>query len=149
MYEIPLKQVIDSTLDNLKNVLSTDTVIGEPITVGEGTIIIPISKVSVGFTSGGVDFDGKSPVKRETPHFGGGNAAGMSVTPKGFLVINGNDVKLLNIENPTGDLASTVTELINKSPEFFAKAKDFFKKGKEKKTTTVTEEKITVEENVK
>ena len=126
--EIPLKQVIDATLENLKNIMSTDTVIGEPKTVLEDTVIIPVSKVSVGFTSGGVDFDGK---KTDNKHFGGGNGAGMSVSPIAFLVISQNGVELLNINKESSNsLADTVSDFVTKSPELITRLKAAFKKDK-------------------
>lgn len=142
--DMPLKQVIDATLENLKNIMSTDTVIGEPITVMEETVIIPVSKVSVGFTSGGVDFDGK---RTDNKHFGGGNGAGMSVSPIAFLVVTKNGVELLNInKESTNTLADTVSEFITKSPELISKLKTTFKKDKKQ---TETEEKIdSAEESV-
>ena len=126
--EMPLKQVIDATLENLKNIMSTDTVIGAPVTVMEDTVIIPVSKVSVGFTSGGVDFDGK---RTDNKHFGGGNGAGMSVSPIAFLVINKDGVQLLNISKDSSNtLADTVSDFITKSPELISKLKTTFKKDK-------------------
>lgn len=134
--EMPLRQVIDATLENLKNIMSTDTVIGEPMTVMEDTVIIPVSKVSVGFTSGGVDFDGK---KTDNKHFGGGNGAGMSVSPIAFLVVTKNGVELLNINKETQNtLADTVSDFVSKSPELISKLKATFKK--DKKEPEVTEE---------
>ena len=139
--EMPLKQVIDATLENLKNIMSTDTVIGEPITVMEDTVIIPVSKVSVGFTSGGVDFDGK---RTDNKHFGGGNGAGMSVSPIAFLVVTKNGVELLNInKTTTNTLADTVSDFVTKSPELISKLKATFKKenkDKEQKEETAKEE---------
>ena len=138
--EIPLKQVIDATLENLKNIMSTDTVIGEPKTVLEDTVIIPVSKVSVGFTSGGVDFDGK---RTDNKHFGGGNGAGMSVSPIAFLVISKTGVELLNInKESSGSLADTVSDFVTKSPELITRLKNAFKKDKkEDDKSTASDEK--------
>lgn len=126
--DMPLKQVIDATLENLKKVMSTDTVIGEPVHVLDNTIIIPVSKVSVGFTSGGVDFDSKK--NSDKKHFGGGNGAGMSVTPVAFLVVRDSGVEILNI-NKESSKGDTLSELITKAPDLFNKVKDAFKKKKE------------------
>lgn len=135
--DMPLKQVIDATLENLKNIMSTDTVIGEPITVMEDTVIIPVSKVSVGFTSGGVDFDGK---RTDNKHFGGGNGAGMSVSPIAFLVVTKNGVELLNINKESSNtLADTVSQFIAKSPELISKLKETFKKDKKSEVDETTE----------
>jgi sporulation protein YtfJ len=131
--DMPLKQVIDSTLENLKKVMSTDTVIGEPIHVLENTVIIPVSKVSVGFTSGGVDFDSKK--SNDNKHFGGGNGAGMTVSPIAFLVVRDSGVEILNVnKESSASAADSIAELITKAPDLFNKVKDGFKKGKEEKT---------------
>ena len=138
--EIPLKQVIDSTLENLKNIISTDTVIGEPINVLEGTVIIPVSKVSVGFTSGGVDFEGK---KNADKHFGGGNGAGMSVSPIAFLVITKDGVELLNINKSApaaNTLADTVSDFVTKSPDLITRLKEAFSKKKNTETEDPSED---------
>ena len=142
--EMPLKQVIDSTLENLKNIMSTDTVIGQPMHVMEDTVIIPVSKVSVGFTSGGVDFDSKTTANK---HFGGGNGAGMSVNPIAFLVVTKNGVELLNINKEyTNTLADTVSDFVAKSPDLISKFKEVFNKEKKEETT---EESTEVEEETK
>ena len=132
MHEIPLKQVIDASLENIKKVLDADAVVGTPITLPGDVTIIPISKVSCGFTSGGVDFDSKSNPRRDIPHFGGGNGAGLSVTPLTFLVISNGEVKLMNVNGTNvsseSAIVNTISDLVDKSPAIFAKIKSFFKK---------------------
>lgn len=133
MNDIPLKQVIEASVENLKKAMSVDTVIGSPITLPDSTVIIPISKVSVGFTSGGVDFDSKNNPNRQDPHFGGGNGAGMSVTPVGFLVCSGGDVRMVNVNSGSSgssDLVGSISDLIQKSPSIIEKLKSAFKKKK-------------------
>lgn len=134
MNEIPLKQVIDSSLSNIKSFLNADTVVGTPITLPGDVVVVPISKVSCGFTSGGVDFDSKINPKRDQPHFGGGNGAGVSVTPVTFLVISDGTVRLMNV-NGTGvssdsAIVNVISDLIDKSPALFGKLKAMFKKNK-------------------
>ena len=141
--DMPLKQVIDATLENLKKVMSTDTVIGEPVHVMENVTIIPVSKVSVGFTSGGVDFDSKK--SSDKKHFGGGNGAGMSVTPVAFLVVSADgNVNILNIGAPTAgnaapapaastpvDTVSQVVGFLERSPDLIERIKGVFTKKNE------------------
>lgn len=132
MNDIPLKQVIEASLENIKNVLDADTVVGTPISLPNDVTIIPISKISCGFTSGGVDFDSKHNPRRETPHFGGANGAGISVTPMTFLVISGSDVRLMNVNGTSASsdsaIVNTISDLVDKSPSIIAKIKSFFKK---------------------
>ncbi len=132
---MPLKQVIDSTLENLKKVMSTDTIIGEPIHVLDNTVIIPVSKVSVGFTSGGVDFDSR---KNADKHFGGGNGAGMSVSPIAFLVVRDTGVEILNI-NKDSSASDALGDLITKAPDLINRVKDTFKKNKTAETEKTEE----------
>jgi len=125
MNDIPLKQVIDASLENLKEVISVDNVIGKPISLPDGTVVIPVSKVSVGFTSAGVDFDGKHNPTRQQPHFGGGNGAGMTVTPLSFLVISNGNVQLLNVNDASapsqGNIVGTISDMVDRSPEIIDK----------------------------
>ena len=102
--------------------MSTDTVIGEPIHVNEKVTIIPVSKVSVGFTSGGVDFDSKK--NNDNKHFGGGNGAGMTVSPIAFLVVSDSGVEILNVNKEPSGAADTISDLIAKAPDLVNKVKD-------------------------
>ncbi len=134
MNEIPLKQVIDASVENLKKAMSVDTVIGSPITLPDSTVIIPVSRVSVGFTSGGVDFDSKNNPKRDDPHFGGGNGAGMAVNPVGFLICSSGDVRFLPVSGgaPAGsdNIVGSITDLLEKSPSIIENLKSAFSKKK-------------------
>ncbi len=143
MQDIPLKQVIDSSLENIKKVLDADSVVGTPLTLPGDVTIVPISKVSCGFTSAGVDYDSKNNPRRDVPHFGGGNAAGLSVTPLTFLVISGGEVRLMNV-NGTGvstesALVSTIADLVDKSPAIIEKIKNYIKKLTAKDSDDETE----------
>ncbi len=132
MHEIPLKQVIEASLENIKKVLDADTVVGTPISLPNDVTIIPISKISCGFTSGGVDFDSKINPKRDVPHFGGANGAGVTVTPMTFLVISGTDVRIMNVNGTSASsdsaIVNTISDLVDKSPSIIAKIKSYFKK---------------------
>lgn len=148
--EMPLKQIIDASLSKIGSVADVNTVIGEPITLPDGIIVIPFSKVSVGFASGGADYDGKilpSDKKAEKspekpPHFAGGNGAGVSVTPLGFLVIDKNGVRMLDLKHtesfsgesdPVSKVLNSVNSIIDKAPALAMKLKDVFAKTKSEK----------------
>ena len=145
MNEIPLKQVIDASLENIKKVLDANAVVGTPITLPGDVTIIPISKVSCGFTSGGVDFDSKNNPRRDMPHFGGGNGAGMSVTPLTFLIVSKGEVRLMNVNGTNASsesaLVNTISDLVDKSPAIIEKIKSYFAKPKAEK---VSEEESTI-----
>ena len=97
MAESKLKEIIQTSLASIREVIDANTIIGEPIEIGNGsgTVIIPVSKVSMGYASGGVDYFGKNVSPAENmSNFGGGGGTGVSVSPVGFLVVkeDGRDV---------------------------------------------------------
>lgn len=138
MAEMPLSEVIKTSLESIKNVLDANTVIGEPITVLEDTAIVPISKISVGFASAGAEYNGKKEMKNK--NFGGGGGTGVTLTPICFIVVNrSGEVKMLNVESNSGysgnegyvGIVNAIDELINKAPGMVEKVKDMFAKDKE------------------
>ena len=128
-----LNEVIKTAIDNLQQIVDANTIIGTPINTDSGTTIIPVSKVSIGIASGGVDYVTNKNTALQ--NFGGGNGAGMSVTPVAFLVIRDTGVEILNI-NKESSKGDTLSELITKAPELFNKVKDAFKKKKEEPEET-------------
>ena len=136
MADSPISEIIKTALEGIKQTADTNTVIGEPMTVMEHTVIIPVSKVSCGIATGGTDFGGK---KKETKkNFGGGGGTGITVTPVAFLIINADgDVKMLNVGENSGfatskvtDTLATVDGIIDKAPEMLEKVVDLFKSDK-------------------
>ncbi len=137
MADMPLSEVIRSSLESIRQVLDTNTIIGEPIQVLGDTVIIPISKISVGFASAGAEYSGKKEVKN--PKFGGGGGTGVTLTPLCFLVATaGGDVKLLNVDANSGyngnegyvGIVNAIDELLNKAPGMVEKVKDMFTSDK-------------------
>ena len=121
MAETNLTSLMNTTIDKLKTIVSGDTVIGDPIILGEITII-PVSKITLGVATGGSDI----PNKQRISAFGGGGGAGLSVTPICFLAVKEDDVKILNIAMET----TPIDSVINAAPDLFNKIKDLFKKDK-------------------
>ena len=120
-----IENLMDSTLTKLKEIVNADTIIGKSIIAPDGTTVIPVSKVSYGFASGGSDLCSD---KSDKNMFGGGNGAGVNITPVAFLVISNGDVKLLQIENFT----SSLDRIISMTPEVVEKISKFIKKHKNK-----------------
>ncbi len=130
--ENKLQEVIAATLSQVKNIIDADTVIGSPINTASGTTIIPISKVAIGYATGGVDFNDKSE-HAKPQNFGAGGGTGISIQPVGFLCVSPDgDVEIVNVglKNPT-DPIEQVSELIDRSPEIIAKIKAIFAKDKD------------------
>lgn len=114
-----IKEVMETTMDKLRAMVDSDTIVGNPISAGEITII-PVSKVSFGVATGGSDF----PSKTQKEIFGGGGGAGVSITPVAFIVVKNGDVRLLQIYND----ATTIDKAITMAPELFDKVKELFQK---------------------
>ena len=126
-----ISEVISSSLEKIRTMVDADSVIGTPIETPSGTVIIPVSKVSVGFVGGGNDYAGKNAQASGKNNFGGASGSGLTVKPIGFIVVNATgEVSVLNIDQPgsTGDLGSSIQTIISKAPEIFGKIKSVFKK---------------------
>ena len=117
-----LKDIMGITLEKIKEMVDADTVVGKPITSQDGTTVIPISKISYGFASGGADLPKKT---ESVDAFAGGSGAGVSVQPLGFLVVSSNgEVKVLEMTVN----ASKENAIVNKIPDVIDKIADLFKK---------------------
>ncbi|MBE6678638.1 MAG: sporulation protein YtfJ [Ruminococcaceae bacterium] len=146
-----LNQIIETSLGKIRSVADSNTVIGEPIQLNDNVVVLPFSKVSIGFAAGGSDYFGKKPETADKPQFAGGNGAGVSVTPLGFIIVNGNDVQVVDLkapvaaaqqagDNPVSKALEGINALIDKVPELWAKIKDK-KQGKKEEATAEAEEK--------
>ncbi|AET61277.1 sporulation protein YtfJ [Paenibacillus terrae HPL-003] len=100
MSEHPLQSFVQTAKDHLKDMMDVNTTIGEPVTVSDGTIIIPICKVSYGFAAGGSDWERHiQHSARVTPSFGGGMGGGVAVTPLAILIIGKMGVQTIYLDN--------------------------------------------------
>lgn len=103
MAEHPIQSLMQTAMENLKEMVDVNTIIGDPIESG-GSVILPISRVGFGFAAGGSEFDitqdEGNGIDSKLP-FGGGSGGGISINPIGFLVIHNGEVKLLSIDNTT------------------------------------------------
>lgn len=123
----PISQLMQTTMDNVKNVLKVDTVVGEPIITPDGITLVPISKISLGFGGGGVEFNSKK--AGETRPYGGGNATGVKIEPIGFLVIKEGTVRMINVTPPANN---TVDRIIDMVPQVMDRVDNFIEKQKKK-----------------
>lgn len=104
--------LIENAMEKIKTIVDSSTIVGEKVETEDGTAIIPISKVTVGYVVGGGEYADLS-ARRVANHFpmAGGSSGGMSVTPVGFLVVANGDVKFINVENKS--LYQTVLNMFN------------------------------------
>ena len=122
MKEQSASGILGTAIDKIRDLVDVSTIVGEPVFSGEGITIIPVSKVTYGFASGGSDF----PSKNNAELFGGGGGAGVTITPIAFLVVNGGEVTLKHI-TAYDNAAERVVNLV---PEMFDKVTGLINKTK-------------------
>ena len=125
MSETQLNGVMNTTMQKIREMIDVDTIIGKPIETASGVTIIPVSKVSFGFASGGSDFQSK---KADKTNFGGGGGAGVTLNPIGFLVVTGDKVKLLQMQPAD----TTVDHIVNAVPDVIDQISSLVGKKKDK-----------------
>lgn len=138
--ENKLQDIIQTSLESLRTLVDSNTVIGNPIATESGTTIIPVSKISMGFASGGLDYSGKTLPQKQ--NFGGGGGTGLSIAPVGFLVVKANgNVEMVPVTQASTGTVEQIADVIERSPEIFAKIKAFFsKKDKTDKQDDLSED---------
>lgn len=124
----PINDLMSTTLEKIQDMVKANTIVGQPITTPDGVMLIPVSKLSLGFASGGSDFIPKNHKSGDSNTFGGGAGAGINITPVAFLIIRGESVRLLNVDPPA---ANTVDRVIDAVPEVVDKVTDFLNKRKQ------------------
>lgn len=107
--EKPIERLMNNAFVRMKGLIEADTVMGSPIVTNNGVTIVPISKVSMGFVTGGGEY-GEAPTTGSP--FAGGSGAGASVTPVAFLVNDGSEIKLINVDDK-----SPLTKILDIIPE--------------------------------
>lgn len=127
----PIEGVMETAMRNLKEMVDVNTVVGDAITTPDGTVIIPVSKVNMGFASGGSDFTTKHTSETNRPCFGGGSGAGVTILPVAFLVVTpAGGVSMLPVDQPQ---MSVVDKAIDMVPGMIDKIKEMIDKNKQRK----------------
>ncbi len=122
----PLNDLMRETMEKVRQMADTNTIVGQPITTPDGVTLIPISKISFGFGSGGGDY-GKTAPKG----FGGGSGAGVNIAPVAFLVIKDGTTRVLPVAVPP---VSTMDRIVDMVPDIMDKMEKYFDKKEEKET---------------
>lgn len=144
MNENKVNDLIEGTLGQIRELAGTETVVGDPIYTPNGTLILPVSKISMGFATGGLDFGKKSDGDEKKPsRFGGGGGTGVTVTPVAFLIVSADGkIDLIPITSAkTSGTLDKVTDLIERSPEILNRLKEVFSKNTENKQAPSSEKK--------
>lgn len=138
MQEHPIQGLMETAMENLKEMVDVNTIVGEAVETPDGSVIIPVSKVGFGFAAGGSEFGessqkGKATMTDEQGNspgmpFGGGSGGGVSITPVAFLVVNAGGIKMLHVQGQT----HLYDRLLESAPQVFDKIQSMMggKQGK-------------------
>ena len=122
-----LQNMLENTLAKVREMVDSNSVVGEPITTPDGATILPISKISVGYGGGGLNRATKGTDQNDG--YGGGIGAGIQVTPVAFLILRGDSVRMLPVALAPNTTADRVVELV---PDVIDQITDFVDKRKKK-----------------
>lgn len=124
-----LPNMLENTIQKIREMVDSNSVVGDPITTPDGVTIIPISKISIGLGGGGSDFVSKNVDHRQENPFGGGVGAGVKVTPVAFLIVKEGTVRMLPVAAPASTTADRLVEMV---PDTLDKIASFIDGRKEK-----------------
>ena len=131
----PINDLMSTTMEKIRSMVDANTIIGQPIHTEDGVTLIPVSRLSFGFASGGSDFTTKNQKPDAKNAFGGGSGAGVSLEPVAFLVVKDGFVRLLPVAPPP---ATTLDRALELAPEMFDKVTGYI----DKKTAPKEEEPV-------
>ena len=126
MAEHPIQGLMNITMDKIRQMADSNTIIGKPIKTDDGTTILPVSRISFGFASAGTDFDGKNAANKDL--FGGGSGAGVNIQPVAFLVVKDGCVRTIQLS----DGSNTIDRALTMLPELVDKVSALLKKEEKK-----------------
>ena len=128
MAEHPIQGLMNVTMDKIRQMADSNTIIGKPIKTDDGTTILPVSRISFGFASAGTDFDGKNAANKDL--FGGGSGAGVNIQPVAFLVVKDGCVRTIQLS----DGSNTIDRALTLLPELVDKVSALLKKEEKQGT---------------
>lgn len=140
MSEHPIQGLMQTAMENIKEMVDVNTIVGDPVETPDGSVILPISKVGFGFAAGGSEFTGESANSSNAMNgsdampFGGGSGGGISITPIAFLVVGNSGVKVVPLDNQTHILE----RLIDSAPQVVDKIQSMIKGNSGSATSNTT-----------
>ncbi|MFE8704181.1 GerW family sporulation protein [Cytobacillus sp. FJAT-54145] len=138
MSEHPIQGLMTTAMENLKEMIDVNTIIGDPVETPDGSVILTVSKVGFGFAAGGSEFildgQGKGEGQGGQPKhpFGGGSGGGVSITPIAFLIVNSKEVKMVHLDESTHlyeKILDLAPQAVDKIQQMFSKKNDSQQQG--------------------
>lgn len=151
MAEHPIQGLMQTAMENIKEMVDVNTIVGDAVETPDGSVILPISRVGFGFAAGGSDFNlesnpgshaGNSAEGGKTRPFGGGSGGGVSINPIAFLVVGKQGVNIVPLDNQT----HLMEKMIDALPHFIDKLQSLFSNDGSSKNAGKPESKIILNE---
>ncbi|MEI6101297.1 MAG: GerW family sporulation protein [Eubacteriales bacterium] len=129
----PIENIMQITMSEIKQMVDVNTIVGDAIVTPDGSTILPVSKVSFGFVTGGGEYgEKKESATQDAKHpFGGGGGAGVTIYPIAFLIIHNDDVKMMTVDHP-----NTYETMLDKIPTILTQVKKMFEQSNQEKKGT-------------
>ena len=128
MEKHPINDLMAVTMEKMREMVDANAIVGQPITTPAGVTLIPVSRMSFGFGSGGGDYNTKYTAGKDAS-FAGGSGAGVDIAPIAFLVVKDGFVRVLPVAVPP---ASTLDRVIDMAPDIMDKVDKFIHRNQEK-----------------
>lgn len=140
MAEHPIQGLMKTAMENLKEMIDVNTIIGDPVETPDGSVILTVSRVGFGFAAGGSEFGGNKPDESKASDgdrerkesklpFGGGSGGGVSITPIAFLIVGSSGVKVLHLDENT----HVIDKILDSAPQTIERIQHMFKKNDKQK----------------
>lgn len=131
MAEHPIQGLMYTAMQSIKEMIDVNTIVGDAVQAPDGTVIIPISKVGLGFAVGGADYPSAAKDGGDSAMFGGGSGGGVSITPVAFMVVGGGQIRMMPV-NPDTNIYDRILDMV---PSAIDKISDGISRirGKDKK----------------
>lgn len=124
MEDHPIQRLMKTAMENIKEMVDVNTIVGDAVETPDGIVIIPVSRVSFGFAAGGTEFEtGTKKEDEEGLPFGGGSGGGVTVQPVAFLIVGQGNVRLLPV-----DRHAMLDRVIDLAPQLMNQLENLFKK---------------------
>lgn len=132
MEEHPIQGLMTTAMENLKDMIDVNTIIGDPVESPDGSVIIPVSKLGFGFAAGGSEFELGQPSEdgEDVLPFGGGSGGGVSISPIAFLIVNSKGVKMVHLD----ENIQIYEKMIDFAPKAVQKIEQIIKEVKQPKS---------------
>ncbi len=117
----PIENLLQTTMKELKEMVDVNTIVGDAFVSPNGSTIIPVSKVSFGFVTGGAEYNDKLKTEVSARPFAGGCASGITISPVAFLISDGSNVKLMS-SNPK----CAIEKIIDNAPQIISEMRSVF-----------------------